>query len=118
MSNWDETGDGNVYTTVRDLYLWDQAFYTGTALGKDLMDMLQTTGTLNSGKKIDYAWGLVVTEYKGLKVVEHGGAWVGFRAAMVRFPEQRFSVIVLANLDDMDPAGLAFKVADIYLAGS
>ena len=89
MSNWDETGDGNVYTTVRDLYLWDQAFYTG-ALGKDLMDMLQTTGVLNSGKAIDYAWGLVVSEYKGLKVVEHGGAWVGFRAALVRFPEQKF----------------------------
>ncbi len=117
MSNWDETGDGNVYTTVRDLYLWDQAFYTGAALGKDLVEMLQTTGTLNSGKKIDYAWGLVVTEYKGLKVVEHGGAWVGFKAALVRFPEQRFSAIVLANLDAMDPAGLAFKVADIYLAG-
>ena len=116
MSNWDETGDGNVYTTVRDLYLWDQAFYTG-ALGKDLMDMLQTTGVLNSGKPIDYAWGLVVTEYKGLKVVEHGGAWVGFRAALVRFPEQKFSVIILANLDSIDPSGLAFKVADIYLAG-
>jgi CubicO group peptidase (beta-lactamase class C family) len=116
LSNWDETGDGNVYTTVRDLYLWDQAFYTG-ALGKDLMDMLQTTGVLNSGKAIDYAWGLVVTDYKGLKVVEHGGAWVGFRAAIVRFPEQRFSVIILANLDSIDPSGLALRVADIYLAG-
>ncbi len=116
MSNWDETGDGNVYTTVRDLYLWDQAFTSG-ALGKDIMEMLQTTGVLNSGKAIDYAWGLVVTEYKGLKVVEHGGAWVGFRAALVRFPRQRFSVIILANLDSIDPSGLAFKVADIYLAG-
>jgi CubicO group peptidase (beta-lactamase class C family) len=117
MSNWDETGDGNVYTTVRDMAKWDQAFYTGEALGKDLVEMMQTTGTLNSGKKIDYAWGLVVTEYRGLKVVEHGGAWVGFRAALVRFPEERFSAIVLANLDAMDPSGLAFKVADIYLAG-
>jgi CubicO group peptidase (beta-lactamase class C family) len=115
MSNWDETGDGNVYTTVRDLYLWDQAFYTN-ALGKDLMDMLHTQGVLNSGKKIDYAFGLVVTEYKGLKVVEHGGAWVGFRAALVRFPEQRFSVAILANLGSIDPSGLALKVADIYLA--
>ncbi|HMA54272.1 MAG TPA: serine hydrolase domain-containing protein, partial [Acidobacteriota bacterium] len=116
MSNWDETGDGNVYTTVRDLALWDNAFYTGV-LGKDLMSMLQTKGVLNSGKAIDYAWGLVVSEYKGLKVVEHGGSWVGFRAALVRFPEQRFSVVILANLDSIDPSGLAFKVADIYLSG-
>ncbi len=116
MSNWDETGDGSVYTTVRDLYLWDQAFYTNV-LGKDLMDMLHTPGVLNSGRKIDYAWGLVVTEHKGLKVVRHSGSWAGFRAALVRFPEQRFSVIILANLDSIDPSGLAFKVADICLAG-
>jgi CubicO group peptidase (beta-lactamase class C family) len=116
LSNWDETGDGNVYTTVRDLALWDQAFYSG-ALGRDLMDMLQTRGVLNSGKTIDYAWGLVIGEYKGLKVVQHGGAWVGFRAALVRFPDERFSVIILANLDSIDPSALAFKVADIYLAG-
>ncbi len=116
MSNWDETGDGNVYTSVEDLYLWDQSFYNGK-LGKDIMDMLHTTGTLSSGKKIDYAFGLVVTEYKGLKVVEHGGSWAGFRAGIVRFPEEKFSVICLANLGTMDPSGLAFKVADIYLAG-
>ncbi len=116
LSNWDETGDGNVYTTVRDLACWDQAFYSG-ALGRGVMDMLQTTDVLNSGEKITYAWGLVVRKYRGLKVVEHGGAWVGFRAALVRFPEQRFSVIILSNLDSFDPSGLAFKIADIYLAG-
>jgi CubicO group peptidase (beta-lactamase class C family) len=115
MSNWDETGDGNVYTSVEDLYLWDQAFYKGK-LGANVMDMLQTTGTLSSGKKIDYAFGLVVTQYKGLKVVEHGGSWAGFRAALVRFPKERFSVICLANLGTMDSSGLCFKVADIYLA--
>jgi hypothetical protein len=116
MSNWDETGDGNVYTTTRDLFLWDQAFYTN-ALGKDLMDMLHTTGVLNSGQKIDYAFGLIVREYKGLKIAEHGGAWVGFRAMILRFPEQKFSVIVLANLDAINPSQLAFRVAEVYLAG-
>ena len=116
MSNWDETGDGNVYTSVEDLYLWDQAFYS-YKLGKDVMDMLQTKGALNGGKPIDYAFGLVVTEYKGLKVVEHGGAWAGFRAGIVRFPDEKFSAICLANLSTMDPSGLCFNVADIYLAG-
>ncbi|HSQ79308.1 MAG TPA: serine hydrolase, partial [Candidatus Bathyarchaeia archaeon] len=116
LSNWDETGDGNVYTTVRDLAKWDQAFYSG-ALGRDLTDMMQTTEPLNSGKKNDYAWGLVVHEYRGLKVVEHGGAWVGFRAQLLRFPDQKFSVMILSNLASFDPFGLALKVADIYLAG-
>jgi CubicO group peptidase (beta-lactamase class C family) len=115
MSNWDETGDGNVYTSVEDLYLWDQAFYN-YKLGKELMDFLHTTGTLNDGKKLDYAFGLFIGEHKGLKTVSHGGAWAGFRAGFVRFPEQRFSVICLTNLATQSPDDLCYKVADIYLA--
>jgi hypothetical protein len=115
MSNWDETGDGNVYTSVEDLYLWDQAFYN-FKLGRDLMDMLHTTGVLNDGKKLDYAFGLFIHEYKGLKVVEHGGAWAGFRTGFVRFPEQKFSVICTTNLSSQNPDSLCYKVADIYLA--
>ncbi len=115
MSNWDETGDGNVYTSVEDLYLWDQAFYNNK-LGQELIEMLHAVGVLNSGKKLDYAFGLVVTEHKGLKHVGHGGAWAGFRAAISRFPEQKFSVICLANLSSINPSELCLRVADIYLA--
>lgn len=115
MSNWDEVGDGNIYTTVEDLFLWDQAFYSGS-LGPGITDMLQTVGTLNDGTKQDYAWGLIVEDYRGLKTVSHNGAWAGFRAAILRFPEQKFSVICLANLDSMNPMGLCRRVADIYLA--
>ncbi|MDD1458300.1 beta-lactamase family protein, partial [Dolichospermum sp. ST_sed7] len=115
MSNWDETGDGNVYTSVEDLYLWDQAFYN-FKLGKELMDFLHTPGELNNGKKLDYAFGLFIGEHKGLKTVSHGGAWAGFRAGFVRFPEQKFSVICLTNLGTQNPDSLCYKVADIYLA--
>jgi CubicO group peptidase (beta-lactamase class C family) len=115
MSNWDETGDGNVYTSVEDLYLWDQAFYN-YKLGKELMDFLHTTGTLNNGKKLDYAFGLFIGEHKGLKTVSHGGAWAGFRSGFVRFPEQKFSVICLTNLASQNPDDLCYQVADIYLA--
>jgi CubicO group peptidase (beta-lactamase class C family) len=116
MSNWDETGDGNVYTSVEDLYLWDQAF-SNNAMGKDLMDMLSTVGVLNNGQKIDYAFGLRIGEYEGLETVRHSGSWAGFNAAFVRFPEQRFSVVCLANLSSMEPMDFCLKVADIYLAG-
>jgi CubicO group peptidase (beta-lactamase class C family) len=115
LSNWDETGDGNVYTSVEDLFLWDQAFYNGK-LGQDLMDTLHTVGVLNNGKKIDYAYGLRIADYRGLKTVGHGGSWAGFRAGMVRFPEQKFSVICLSNLSGVNPSDLCLKVADIYLA--
>jgi len=115
MSNWDETGDGNIYTSVEDLFLWDQVFYSNK-LGKPLMDNLHQVGVLNNGTKLDYALGLVIGEYKGLKTVSHGGSWAGFRAALVRFPEQKFSVICLANLSTINPSRLCLRIADIYLA--
>lgn len=108
-------GDGGVFTTVEDLYLWDQAFYNHN-LGKELMDLMHHTGLLNDGKKLDYAFGLRVGKYRGLKLVAHGGGFVGFRADMIRFPEEKFTVICLVNLASISPSTLCRQIADIYLA--
>ena len=118
MTTLDMVGDGGIFTCVDDLLLWDRNFYDNK-LGKggpELIKRLLTQGILNNGKKLDYALGLIVSDYKGLKMISHGGAFVGFRAEMIRFPVQRFSVIVLANLGTINPSRLARQVADIYLA--
>ncbi len=115
MTNWMHVGDGGIYTTVEDMYLWDQAFYNNK-LGKELIELIQTPGVLNNGEKLDYAFGLRISDYRGLKTVGHGGSWVGFRAVTVRFPEQRFSVVCLASLSTMSPSSLSRQIADIYLA--
>ncbi len=118
MTTLDMIGDGGIFTCVDDLLLWNRNFYDNK-LGKgtqELIDILLTQGVLNNGEKLDYALGLVVSDHKGLKMVSHGGAFVGFRAEMIRFPEQRFSVIVLANLGTINPSRLTRQVADIYLA--
>jgi CubicO group peptidase (beta-lactamase class C family) len=111
-------GDGGLYTTVEDLFKWDQNFYNNK-LGKGgqaLIDRVLTKGKLNDGKENTYAFGLGVENFKGLKVVAHGGAFIGFRTELIRFPEQKFSVIVLSNLGNVDASGLARKVAEVYLA--
>ncbi|MDH4217981.1 MAG: beta-lactamase family protein [Candidatus Aminicenantes bacterium] len=108
-------GDGGVFTTVEDLYLWDQTFYN-EMLGKELMELMHQTGSLNNGEKLEYAFGLRLSNYKGLKTVAHGGAWVGFRAEMIRFPEEKFTVICLANLASINPSQLCRQITDIYLA--
>jgi CubicO group peptidase (beta-lactamase class C family) len=111
-------GDGGVFTSVEDLFRWDLNFYDNR-LGKSgqaLIEKILTPGVLNNGKKLDYAFGLNIGEYKGLTIVAHGGAFVGFRADMIRFPQERFSVICLANLSAFNPSVMARRVADIYLA--
>ncbi len=115
MTTLDHVGDGGVFTTVEDLFLWDQAFYN-YKLGKELMELIHTPGVLNNGKKLDYAFGLRISDYKGLKRISHSGGFAGFRAQMARFPEQKLTVICLANLGTINPSKLCMKVADIYLA--
>ena len=117
-STLDLVGDGNVVTTVEDLFLWDQNFYQNK-LGKgdqNLVNKALTSMTLNGGEKIDYAFGLMVSHYRGLKIVEHGGSFVGYKAYTLRFPDQRFSVICQCNLSTIVPGLLSRRVADIYLA--
>jgi hypothetical protein len=115
MGDWEQTGDGAVQTTVEDLQLWDQNFYDPKVGDRRLLEAMQTVGTLNSGKKLEYASALYLTSYRGLPTVSHGGAWVGYRAQLLRFPEQKFSVACLCNLAEANPSRLAHQVAEVYL---
>jgi CubicO group peptidase (beta-lactamase class C family) len=116
MSNWEQNGDGGVNTTVEDLAKWDRNFYDPKVGGPWLIEQLQTPGKLNDGSSIEYARGLVVSRYRELRTVSHGGSWAGYRAELLRFPDQKFSVIALCNLAAAQPGALALKVADLYLA--
>jgi CubicO group peptidase (beta-lactamase class C family) len=115
VSYFEQTGDGAVHTSVEDLLKWDQNFYTGTVGGKIFLAELQEHGKLNSGKILDYAKGLTVAEYRGLHTVRHGGAWGGYRAELLRFPDQHFSVACLCNISNANPSRRANEVADVYL---
>jgi len=113
----DPPGDGGLFTSVEDLFLWDQNFYNNKlGSGPDLISEALSTGKLNNGKNTGYAFGLQVRKYKGLKTIGHGGSGGGFRSAMNRFPELNFSVMCLCNeWSSINPDGLANQVADIFL---
>jgi CubicO group peptidase (beta-lactamase class C family) len=115
----DLVGDGGLLTSVEDLFLWDQNFYENKlgVGGPELIDQMLTRGTLNDGKELSYASGLEIGHYRGLPIVSHSGGWAGYRSDIIRFPEQRFSVICLSNLSTFKPTVLAKQVADLYLEG-
>jgi CubicO group peptidase (beta-lactamase class C family) len=115
VSYFEQTGDGAVHTSVEDLLRWDENFYSGQVGGKDFLTELQERGKLNSGKVLDYAKGLRIADYRGLHTVSHGGSWGGYRAELLRFPDQHFSVACLCNRGDANPSRRAVQVADIYL---
>ena len=115
LLSFDALGDGNLWTTVNDLYLWDQNFYSQIVGGKDFIDIILSPGVLNNGDNLQYAFGLFCEQYKGLKTISHSGGMLGFGAHYIQFSDLDFSVIVLTNRSDINPTVKAFEVADIFL---
>jgi CubicO group peptidase (beta-lactamase class C family) len=118
MSLHDSCGDGQLYTTIEDLLLWDRNFYDNIlgGYGQDLIEEITIPGKLDNGEPISGAFGLQIGDRGGLKTVMHGGSWMGYQSQFIRSPDAHFSVICLANLSTFNPTKLAFQVADIYLA--
>ena len=116
VTNFDTVGATSLLTTVEDLAQWDENFYHPRVGGPELVAEQLQRGKLNNGKELDYAFGLEHGKYRGLHTVDHGGADAGYRADLLRFPEQHFSVACLCNKGEINPGDLTRKVADIYLA--
>lgn len=114
--SYSTVGPTSLFTDIEDMARWDENFYTGKVGGKDLIADLQVQGKLNSGQQISYADGLNIRKYRGLKTVSHDGSDAGYRANILRFPDQHFSVIVLSNAGDMEPDDISYNIADVYLA--
>lgn len=112
---FDIVGSGGLMSSVDDLLLWDSNFYSNKVGGGTLSKALETFGVLNNGHQINYGLGLWLGEYRGLRTVEHSGGTFGYRTELLRFPEQRFSVIALCNVANADVEGLARRISDLYL---
>jgi CubicO group peptidase (beta-lactamase class C family) len=109
MANWDQVGDGAVQTTVEDLAKWDANFYTPIVGDARLVEMLQTPDQAH------YGFGLWRDRYHDDTVVWHTGAWAGYRAVIMRFPDRRRSIIVLCNVADAHTRLLATRLADLMI---
>ena len=116
VNNTTALGSSSLYSTVEDMAKWMLNF-DDTRIGEQtVIEQMHQRGVLNDGEQIDYAFGLNIGEYRGLKTVGHSGSWRGFRSHLMRFPDQKFGVVILCNLDTLNPLSLAEKVADLYLA--
>ena len=117
IMRYDLVGSGGIYSNIRDLYFWDQNFYHNK-LGKGsqaLIEKMHTEGMLNNGKSSGYAFAIHNGAYRGLKTVSHGGALASYRSFLLRFPEQKVSVIILGNVTPISIGKLPYDVADIML---
>jgi CubicO group peptidase (beta-lactamase class C family) len=109
-------GNGGLLTTVGDLLRWNANFTTPKVGDASFLREQQTRGRFSSGVEHDYGLGLYMRTYKDLREVSHSGSTAGYRAFLMRFPDERLSIAVLCNVSTGQAEPYARAVADIYLA--
>ena len=108
-------GSSSLFISAEDMGRWLLNFQTARVGGKEAIELMQQPGRLNSGKKTDYGFGLVLGKRDGKTTVSHGGSWAGYRSQIIWVPEKRFGAAILANTSNMDTWDLALKITDLYL---
>jgi CubicO group peptidase (beta-lactamase class C family) len=108
-------GDGGIYSSVTDLFKWDQALYKSKLVSESTLRVAFSPATPTDKPGRTYGFGWYLGEYRGLKEIWHSGETIGFRTRIARFPEKKFTVIMLANRADAKLDELPHRIADLVL---
>jgi CubicO group peptidase (beta-lactamase class C family) len=117
-------GEDGIYSTINDLYKWDQALSTERLVSPATLEMAFAPGHTNDGKEIrtdvlthlsSYGFGWFVSELHGEKVVEHSGGWSGYATHILRVPSRQITAIVLTNSSNGDVPDIAEQMAEIAM---
>jgi CubicO group peptidase (beta-lactamase class C family) len=96
-----KTADGGLFFSIEDVGKWLVALDTNAAPLAGITQTLFEPAKLNDGSRPYnlYSMGWQKSDVNGHAAIFHGGTWDGFRAFMIRYPERKISVAVLANLN-------------------
>ncbi len=91
-------GDKGVYSTVEDLYKWDQALYTQKLVKRETLQEAFTGSRPELKKEEDYGFGWRIKALEsGDTAVYHAGLWHGYTTYLLRNPKDHSAIIILSN---------------------
>lgn len=105
--------DGALYFSVKDLAAWEAALHARRFMKPASFEAWWTPVTLASQTTYPYGFGWSIGHQRGQALIEHGGAWQGFRTAIARYVDQGLTVVVLTNLGQAQPEVMAHEVAGL-----
>jgi len=106
---------GGLMSTAADMARWDAALYGERLLKRSSLKQMWTPTRLNNGSKQNYGFGWAVGEKRGHRFVSHGGGVRGVSTYIIRYLDDRLTVIVLCNMDGAHAPALAAGIARLYL---
>ncbi|MGQ9893665.1 MAG: serine hydrolase domain-containing protein, partial [Roseiflexus sp.] len=92
---------GGLYSTVGDLFRWDQALYTDEALAREQLEQMFTPVLRN------YGFGWKIEVINGRRRISHPGNMTGVATFFARYPDDRVTIIVLSNMEYANVEGIA-----------
>jgi CubicO group peptidase (beta-lactamase class C family) len=106
---------GALISTVADLAKWEAALNARKLLKPASYDLMWTPARFNDGKPSGYALGWQVDTYRTRPRQAHGGGITGFSTFFARFPEDKVTVIVLANQQGNAAGAIANGIAELFI---
>ncbi len=103
--------DGSLYVTARDMVAWDAALRERRLLSEASYEAWWTPASLGDGITYPYGFGWSLSEQRGRRLIEHGGSWQGFRAAIARYVEDKLTVVVFANAAGTPTEAITHEIA-------
>jgi CubicO group peptidase (beta-lactamase class C family) len=92
------TGDKGIYSTVEDMFLWDQALYTEKLVKQSTLEEAFTPASYDYKRDNNYGYGFRLdTLSDGSRIVYHGGWWRGYNSLFVRRLNDHTAIIILCN---------------------
>jgi CubicO group peptidase (beta-lactamase class C family) len=113
-------GEDNVITTLEDLFRWDQALYSEKLVPRAAIEEAFTSGKTAAGKETGYGFGWMIQTKGKRRILEHAGAWAGYRTYIRRVPEDQLTIALLFNRSDFrfEPAEVVVVVDRIIASGA
>lgn len=91
-------GDKNIYTTVRDLLIWDQALCSNLLFTNETLQQAYAPYSNEKPGIRNYGLGWRMYIYPiGKKIIYHNGWWHGSNAAFIRLLDDNATIIVIGN---------------------
>lgn len=94
---------GALCSSVGDFAKWQRALASGRAVSPASYALMSTADTLNSGRRINYGFGLVPGTFAGHATVSHTGGIPGFATAAAYVADDSLSIVVFTNYDRESP---------------
>lgn len=112
---------GGLYSTIEDLFRWDQSLYTDRLIPHETKAAIFTSYLPSPHlpysppfDRLGYGYGWFIGEYLGHRVAAHGGTYSGYRAQIERYLDDHVAIIILSNLESSDASVTTFPAESIF----